>query len=182
MMGNDPLFVNKVAAAVIGALLIAMTAGFIVHFVYHPKMLDKHVYAIDGGKVAASATTAAPEKAGPDPIAPLLAAANVDAGKKVAGKCAACHTFDKGGKRRIGPNLWNIVGAKQRHDEGFKYSNAFGKLTGQWTYEDLNKFLYKPRDYANGTKMSFPGLKKAEDRANLIAYLRGQADTPQPLP
>jgi cytochrome c len=182
-MGNDPLLLNKIAAAVIGALLLGMTAAFITGFVYKPQMLDKNVYAIDGGTVAASAAdTSAPKKTGPEPIAPMLAAADPAAGKKLAKKCTACHTFNKDGKKRIGPNLWNVVDSKQASADGYKYSSAFKKLSGTWSYEDLNKFLYKPKGYAKGTKMSFVGLKKAGDRAAMISYLRSLSDSPKPLP
>lgn len=181
-MGKDPLLLNKIAAAVIGALLIGMTAGFATGFAYKPKMLDKNVYAIDGGTVTASAAKDAPKKSGPEPIAPMLAKADIGAGKKVAKKCTACHTFTKGGKHRIGPNLWDVVGGKQSGKSGYKYSSAFKKLTGAWSYAELNKFLWKPRTYARGTKMSFAGLKKASDRAALIAYMRSLSDSPKPLP
>ncbi len=182
-MGNDPLLFNKIAAAVIGALLLGMTAAFITSFVYKPKMLDKNVYSIDGGTVvASSSSTSAPKKIGPEPIAPMLAKADSAAGKKVAKKCTACHTFSKGGKNRIGPNLWNIVDAKQGGVAGYKYSGAFKKLGGLWSYEDLNKFLYKPKIYVKGTKMSFVGLKKADDRASMIVYLRSLSDNPKALP
>ena len=182
-MGNDPLLLNKIAAAVIGALLLGMAAAFITSFVYKPKMLVKNVYSIDGGAVAASvADTSAPKKTGPEPIAPMLAKADPATGKKLARKCTACHTFSKGGKNRIGPNLWNVVDGKQGGVAGYKYSGAFKKLGGSWSYEDLNKFLYKPKAYIKGTKMSFVGLKKAGDRAAMVSYLRSLSDSPKPLP
>ncbi|MDA0655783.1 MAG: cytochrome c family protein [Proteobacteria bacterium] len=182
-MGSDPLFLNKVIAAIISAVLLAMTAAFITGFLYKPKMLDKQVYAIGGGTVVASMSGAtAPEKAGPEPIAPMLAQADVAAGQKVSKKCSACHTFQKDGKHRIGPNLWNIVGAKQGGKDGYAYSKVFKGLGADWSYEELNKFLFKPRAYARGTKMSFVGLRKAGDRAAMIAYLRSLSDSPKELP
>ncbi|MGH6959685.1 MAG: c-type cytochrome, partial [Dongiaceae bacterium] len=115
-------------------------------------------------------------------LSDLLKAADPAAGEKVAAKCKACHDFSKGGPNKVGPNLWDIVGAKQAHLDNFNYSDAVKKLGKQWTYEELDKFLTTPKDYAPGTKMAFPGLKKPEDRAALIAYMRTLSDSPKPLP
>ncbi len=115
-------------------------------------------------------------------IADLLRTADAAAGEKVAAKCKACHTFDKGGPNKVGPNLWDIVGAKQAHLDSFKYSEALKGLGGDWTYADLDAYLTAPKTYAPGTKMAFVGVKKAEDRAALLAYLRTLSDTPKPLP
>jgi cytochrome c len=116
-------------------------------------------------------------------IADLLKSADPAAGAKVAAKCKACHGFDKGGPNKVGPNLWDIVGAKQAHlGDAFKYSDALKGLGGEWTYDALDKFLTAPKEYVPGTKMVFPGLKKPEDRAAVIAYLRSLSDSPKPLP
>jgi cytochrome c len=119
---------------------------------------------------------------GLEPIAPLLAAASVESGKNLARKCALCHTFKKGGPRKIGPNLWDIVGADKARWENFSYSAALAGVGGSWGYEDLNAFVAKPKAYLPGTKMTFAGLKKPADRADLIAYLRTFSDSPRPLP
>jgi len=115
-------------------------------------------------------------------IADLLKAADAAAGEKAAAKCKACHSFEKGGPNKVGPNLWDIVGAKQAHLDNFKYSDAIAGLGGEWTYDALDQYLASPRDYAPGTKMVFPGLKKPEERAAVIAYLRSLSDSPKPLP
>jgi len=125
------------------------------------------------GTQTAAATAALPD---------LLKAADPAAGEKISAKCKACHDLSKGGPNKIGPNLWDIVGAKQAHLDNFSYSDAVKGLGGQWTYENLDKFLTKPKDYAPGTKMTFPGLPKPEDRAALLAYLRTLSDSPKPLP
>jgi len=133
----------------------------------------------------AAATTAAGTQTAAVPAASLpdlLKAADPAAGEKIAAKCKACHDLSKGGPNKIGPNLWDIVGNKQAHLDNFNYSDAVKGLGGQWTYENLNKFLTKPKDYAPGTKMTFPGLPKPEDRAALLAYLRTLSDSPKPLP
>ena len=132
---------------------------------------------------ATEATTAATQTAATTAALPdLLKAADPAAGEKISSKCKACHDLSKGGPNKIGPNLWDIVGAKQAHLDNFSYSDAVKGLGGQWTYENLDKFLTKPKDYAPGTKMTFPGLPKPEDRAAVIAYLRTLSDSPKPLP
>jgi cytochrome c len=103
-------------------------------------------------------------------------------------QCASCHSFDKGGRNAVGPNLWNVIGAAKGRVEGFRYSQAMqasGKQAGddgKWTFENVNAFLLNPKAYMNGTLMAYAGLRSAQDRANLIAYLRGQADSPVPIP
>ncbi len=180
-MGNDPLFFNKIAGAILSAGLLAMLTGFASQVLYSPGELAKPAYAIAAAEPqATTAKAAAP--AGPEPVAALLASASTDAGKKVAKKCTACHTFDKGGSNKVGPNLWNIVGEKPAAVDGFKYSRAMAGMAVNWEFEELNKFLYKPKAYLKGTKMSFAGLKKAKDRAAVIAYLRSLSDSPKPLP
>ena len=116
------------------------------------------------------------------PLPVLLASAEVDKGAKVAKKCASCHSFSKGGKNKVGPNLYNIMGAERGGVDGFNYSSAIKAMGGKWDYDDMNKFLKKPKEFMKGTKMTFSGLKKAKDRASVIVYMRSQADAPVPLP
>lgn len=175
---------NKIAGAILAAMILAMVSGILANILVHPTPLEKPAYAIAGAPAAetASATPAAP--AGPEPIAPLMASANVDAGKAKTQLCAACHTFEKGGPNRIGPNLYGIVGSPIAEDRGgFSFSTALtDKGKGQkWTLDNLNAWLYKPQTFAPGTKMTFIGLPKAEDRANVIAYLNSMSDNPVPV-
>jgi cytochrome c len=179
-MGNDPLFVNKIAAAVLSAGLLAMLTGFAAHMLYHPKELEKQAYMISGDAPVTGATAAA-VPTGPEPIMAMLASASADAGKKITKKCAACHSFTKGGPNKIGPNLWNIVGGKPASATGYKYSSAMKGMAANWEFKELNKFLFKPKAYLKGTKMSFAGLKKASDRAAIIAYLTSLSDSPKPF-
>ena len=151
-MFNDPLFFNKVAAAIIGAALIAMTAAFITSFVYQPKMLDKHAYAIDGGTVVATAPESATKPDIPESIMSMLAKASVSSGEKIAKKCTACHTFTKGVRIVLAPIFGKRLAKKQAVSAGYGYSSAFKKLNGDWTYAELNKFLWKPKNMSKVLK------------------------------
>jgi cytochrome c len=115
-------------------------------------------------------------------MAALLGAADPAAGEKVFGKCKACHSAEQGGPNKVGPHLWNVVGRDKASVGDFSYSEALSELEGAWSYENLYKFLKSPKDYAPGNKMTFGGLKKSEDRADVIAYLREHSDSPPPLP
>ena len=130
--------------------------------------------------------TALPAAAAPGelpPVGPLLAKADPKAGEAFAKTiCLICHTATEGGKAVIGPNLYDVVGAPHGHMAGFVYSAALKAKPGPWTYDELNNWLYKPAQYAPGTKMAFPGIPDAQLRANVIAWLRSLSADPQPLP
>jgi cytochrome c len=132
-------------------------------------------------EAAGAAQESAPPAAG-DGIGPRLAQANVDAGAKSARVCGACHSFEEGGAAKIGPPLWNVVGRQIASWDDFAYSDALAGKEGQWSYQTLDEYLNSPREWAPGTKMAFVGLKKPEDRANVILYLRSLSNDPAPLP
>jgi len=117
-----------------------------------------------------------------EPISALLVNASIEKGKKIYKKCGSCHNYEKGSRNKVGPNLWNIVNRSKAGMDGFAYSDALAKSEGIWSYEELAAFFYKPKEYIIGTKMNFAGLKKVEDRANLVFFLRDQSDNPAPLP
>ena len=112
----------------------------------------------------------------------LLAAADAGDGKKAFRKCKACHTADKGGAHKVGPNLWDVVGRAKAGAQGYRFSGVLAGLGGTWSFADLDAFLAKPKAFAPGTKMSFNGVRKAAERAAVIAYLRSLSDSPKPLP
>lgn len=173
---------NKVAAGVILGALLFMVTGTLGHMLVAPKPLLENAYKVEVTEEA-TATAAAPEEfQWPDPIEPLLASADVSAGEALVRRCTACHTLEKGGANRVGPNLFDIVNADKAHIDGFAYSTAMAEAEGTWTYENLSRFLFSPKDYTPGTKMNFAGLRRDADRANLIAYLRTLSDNPAPLP
>lgn len=171
---------------IVGALLVALLVGVAVHQVsiriYEVEALEESAFRVEVevGAEAEAAVTA--EDTGLEPVSPLLAAASSADGESVFKRCTACHTVEKGGANRIGPNLWDVVGQTKAADDTFGYSNALSGADGEWTYEELNAFLANPRANAPGTKMSFAGLRSIQDRANLIAFLRENSDSPPPLP
>ncbi|MEE2699242.1 MAG: cytochrome c family protein [Pseudomonadota bacterium] len=112
----------------------------------------------------------------------LLNTANEKTGKMIFKKCKSCHTTQKGGKNKLGPNLWDIVGRTKALDTNYRFSKAFRKLEGKWDYQDLDKFITKPKEFIKNTKMSFAGIKNKQDRADLILYLRSLSNNPKPLP
>jgi cytochrome c len=172
---------NTVAGCVLASALFAMVVGKVSNAVVHPHKLDKPALAVaDEAPTTAVAAAPAQELA---PIGPKLAGANVEAGKAIFQKqCFTCHTADKGGANKVGPNLWGIVGRKMASHAGFSYSSALQARGGDWTYEDINHMIFKPTTFVRGTKMAFAGLPKEQERADVIAYLRTMADSPQPLP
>lgn len=177
---------NKIAMAFLGTVFILFSLSILSESIFHaevPEQAGYEIAAAEGGGGDDAAADAGPAY---DPIEPLLASADLGAGETVFKKCASCHTWEKGGANKVGPNLWNIVGAPiGTHVGDFGYSAAlkeYGADGKTWTYEELNGFLYKPKDHVKGTAMGFAGLKKTEDRANLVGWLRSHSDSPQPLP
>lgn len=114
--------------------------------------------------------------------AEAVAVVNTERGRKLFRKCKACHTPNKGGGNRVGPNLWDILGRPKASAPGYTYSKALSGLGGRWTAADLDAFLASPKGFAKGTKMSFRGFKKPEDRTAIIGFLGGLSEAPEPLP
>jgi cytochrome c len=176
--------VNKGIAAVLVAGITFFLTGMIADGLVHETRLEKTVLNIQGAPAESAASTGEAKPEELPPIAPLLAKADVQAGDKFAHTvCTACHTFNQGGKPVIGPNLYGVVGGPHDHEEGFNYSPALEKFKGQpWTFDDLNHWLDKPSEYAPGTRMTFAGIPSAQQRADVIAYLRSLSPNPIPLP
>lgn len=162
---------NKIAAAVLTAGIIAMVTGIIAGILVHPTQLKKNAYEVAVTEQAAGSKEAKPE--GPQPIATLMASADVKKGEEISHKCQVCHSFDKGGANKIGPNLFGIVGEGiAQGKNGYQFSDALKQHQGsKWDVENLNHWLWKPQSFAKGTKMTFVGLPKAQDRADIVAYL-----------
>ena len=172
---------NTIAGCVLASALFAMVVGKVSNAVVHPHKLDKPALAV--ADEAPTETAAAAPAAELPPIGPKLKDANVEHGKALfQQQCFTCHTVDKGGPNKVGPNQWNLVGRKKASEAGFSYSSALQSKGGEWTYEDINHMIAKPQAFVRGTKMAFVGLPKEQDRADVIAYLRTMSDSPAPLP
>ncbi len=176
----DALRFNKIAAALLSGVLLIMVFGKIGNILVNPKTEISNAYPIEVPEKNKTKSKVA-EEVIIEPILTLLATADLESGLKISKKCVACHGFDSGGPNKIGPNLYNIVN-KDQGKADYAYSKVLASLSGKWTYEELNKFLYKPKLYSKGTKMNYAGLSKTKDRANLIAWLRTKSDSPVSLP
>ena len=173
---------NKIAGAVLGTLIFALVVRFAAEAVFEVQKPAKEAYHVVGVVASSSTSATAPaEETLPD-FGTALASADVTAGKTVAGKCEQCHDISKGGPNKIGPELWDIVGRPRATEPGFSYSSAMMSDHSPWTYASLFKYLKSPQGVVPGTKMSFAGLSSANERINLLAYLRSAADSPAPIP
>ena len=168
---------NTIAGWVLGAGIVALGASIVTGEVFKAERPEKMGYPIEGVVEEGEGGGEAEQ-----PIEFYLAKADPAAGEQVFKKCAACHNADKGGANALGPNLWGVLGKPHGHVPGFAYSDALKSVPGVWDWNSLSAWLKSPKTYAPGTKMTFAGLSKPEDRANLIAYLNKQSDAPLPLP
>lgn len=176
------LEVNKMLAALLTAGIIASGTGVISRMIYHPPHApEKNAYPIQVTEAAGGGAKAGAPKA-PPPLAVLLANGSAEHGKTLAKVCEACHNLGEGQPNKIGPHLYGVLGRDIASVSDFSYSDALKSKKGKWTYEKLNEFLSGPRKWAPGTKMTFAGFKKPEDRADVILYLRTLSEHPEPLP
>ena len=174
--------INTIFMGLLFTIFVVLGVSFLSELVFHHEAPETKGYKIevaDAGNSDAGAEAAPVEK-----IGPLLATADVAAGEKLLKRCTACHSFEEGGKNKVGPALYNVVNNAIGSVDGFGYSGgltsyAEGKV---WSYEELDGFLKKPSKWIKGTAMGFAGLKKIEDRANIIAYMRTLSGSPAPLP
>ena len=176
----DSFEINKILGAILFTCLVTLALNIAAGAMFAPVKPAKPGYEIAVTEEPAQGTK--PEAAAPEPIEKLLASASVEKGEQAAKKCVACHTFTKGGPNRVGPNLWGVVNRPKASEAGFTYSDALKGKGGNWTIDDLSEFLTSPRKFVPGTKMTFVGLPKGTERADVIAYLNSLADNPAPLP
>lgn len=178
------LFFNKVAGVILAVALFMMALSELTNIVFGRGVSAELAYPVD--LTALQAAAPAPEDAsGPVDFGLLLASADLSAGERTARRCVACHTFNQGGANGTGPNLWGVMGRAVAEVAGFNYSsamNAYGSGGTSWQFENMYDYLENPRGYVPGTSMSFAGLRDAQERINIIAYMRAQDDEPLPLP
>jgi len=178
----DSFEINKIVAAILMVALLMIGIGKIsgiIFYVEKPKVLG---YTVETNQVASNSNTEAKTVEEKVDISALMAMGDTVSGEKVFKKCAACHSIIKGGKNKIGPALYNVVGRKVGDISDYKYSKALAAYGKEWTFEELNGFLIKPTKWVKGTKMAYAGLRKEKDRASVIKYLNKNSDNPLPLP
>ncbi len=173
---------NKIAGAVLGTLIFVLVVKFATDAYFDVEKPVKEAYHVEGVVAANTAGGGAPvEEPLPD-WGTVLPKADVAGGKAISARCEQCHDISKGGPNKIGPELWGIVGRQRAEEAGFSYSSAMSSDHNVWTFDKLFRYLKSPQAVVPGTKMNFAGLRSADDRINLIAFLRTQSDSPVAIP
>ena len=178
----DSFELNKIIAAILMVALLVIGLGKIADVAFHVKKLENPGYKVEVESKLASSISPTSEVIEKIDIAAVMALGDFANGEKIFKKCAACHSINKGGKNKIGPALYNVVGRAVGGVNDYKYSKALASYGKEWTFEELNGFLTKPSSYLKGTKMSYAGLRKEKDRASVIKYLNQSSDSPKLLP
>lgn len=177
---------NKIIGAMLATVFVVLSLGILSDAIFASPVPEKPGFGIEAAEEGADAGGGAGAAPAVESILPLLAGASVEAGEASHKKCMACHTVEKGGPNKTGPNLWDIVNRPVATHEGFSYSAAMKEFSKggeeKWTYDNLDHFLTSPKGFVKGTAMGFAGIKKTQERADLIAYLRTLSDNPAPLP
>ena len=178
----DSFEINKIIAAILMVALLIIGLGKLSDIIFYVEKPKTPGYAVEVEQIASSSasTTEIVEKK--VNINELMAMGDLTSGEKIFKKCAACHSINKGGKNKIGPALYNVVGRQVGAVNDYKYSKALAGYEKNWTFEELNGYLIKPAKWIKGTKMAFAGLRKEKDRASVIKYLNQNSDNPLPLP
>ena len=178
----DSFEINKIIAAVLLVALLVIGIGKVSNILFYVEKPKTPGYAVEVEQASGSSITTTEVVEKVVDIAALMALGDIVSGEKIFKKCAACHSINKGGKHKIGPALYNVVGRKVGGVEDYKYSKALIAYEKEWTFEELNGFLIKPAKHIKGTKMAYAGLRKEADRASVIKYLNANSDSPLPLP
>ena len=178
------LEVNKILASIIFAVLIVTLIGHFGDLIIDTEHHDQKetAYKIDVDEMNTKDVKSTKKEEFIEPVSALLANASMENGEKLFKKCATCHNYEKNSANKVGPQLWNLINRPKANVEGYAYSKALAEYGGEWGYEELAEFLYKPKKYIKGTKMNFAGLKKVQDRADIVYFLRAQSDNPIALP
>jgi cytochrome c len=179
----DSFEFNKIAGAVLGALLFLMGLGIFSNSIFHAQKPKTPGYDLPSAEVASAA---APAAAAAVPVAEILAKADPAKGAATAkAACGACHNFEQGAAAKQGPTLYDIVNRPIASAAGFAYSTSLqekAKTDKQWAFDALNAFITNPKGYASNTKMAYAGEKNDARRGDILAYLRSLSPSPAPLP
>ena len=174
---------NKIIVSVVFAIILVLGINKIADVIFYVEKPEKSAYQVanvDNVSGSTSAETSS-ESSESENIMALFASANAQEGAKVFKKCAACHSIAEGGANKIGPALWGVLGRKIGSAPGYKYSKAMAAYDKNWSFEEMNGFLIKPKEWIKGTKMAFAGLKNAKERAAVILYMNENTNNPLPL-
>jgi len=178
----DSFELDNIIAAILMVVLLVIGLGKLADGVFHVSKPKNPGYQVEVESQLTSGTSEVAEVVEKSDIVAVMALGDVVSGEKIFKKCVACHSIKKGGKNKIGPALYNVVGRAIGGVVDYKYSKALASYGNEWTFEELNGFLQKPSSYIKGTKMSYAGLRKERDRASVIKYLNQNSDSPKPLP
>ena len=171
---------NKIIVSIFLAIILVLGINKITDVIYYVEKPEKSAYQVESVTTVAS-TTSAETSSEAGNIMALFASTSAAEGAKVFKKCAACHSIAEGGANKIGPALWGVIGRKVGSVSDYKYSKAMAAHGKNWSFEEMNGFLIKPKDWIKGTKMSFAGLKNAKDRAAVILYMNENSNNPLPI-
>ena len=174
---------NKIIVSIVFAIILVLGINKVADVIFYVEKPEKSAYQVASVTTVASTTSAETDSVSSDSgnIMALFASASAAEGAKIFKKCAACHSITEGGANKIGPALWGVLGRPAGSVPGYKYSKAMAAHGKSWSFEEMNSFLTKPKNWIKGTKMSFAGLKKAEDRAAVILYMNEKTNNPLSL-
>ena len=172
---------NKILVSIVFAVILVLGINKITDVIYQVEKPENSAYQVNVTTVGSSETQESSGSSQDGDIMALFASVNAADGEKVFKKCAACHSIAEGGKNKIGPALWGVLGRTAGSYPDYKYSKAMAAYAKAWSFEEMNGFLIKPKDWIKGTKMSFAGLKNAKDRAAVILYMNENSSNPLPI-
>tara|TARA_Y100000590_G_scaffold428524_1_gene539950 strand:- start:214 stop:732 length:519 start_codon:yes stop_codon:yes gene_type:complete len=170
---------NKIIVSIILTIILVLGINKITDVIFYVEKPEKSAYQVTG--VTTDASTTESQSSESENIMALFASVSSADGQKVFKKCAACHSISQGGGNKIGPALWGVIGRKAGSTSDYKYSKAMAAHGKVWSFEEMNGFLIKPKDWIKGTKMAFAGLKNARERAAVILYMNENSSNPLPL-
>ena len=174
---------NKIIVSIVFAIILVIGINKVADVIFYVEKPEKSAYQVESVTTVASNTSTETSSVSYESgnIMALFASTSAAEGAKVFKKCLACHSIEKGGPNKIGPNIFGVLNRKAGSVSGYKYSKAMLAYGKFWSFEEMDGFLTKPKDWIKGTKMSFMGLKSAKDRAAVILYMNENTDNPLPL-